>query len=93
MHSKQTGKQIITLKSLIEEYPIPSDYRQHPGCLGNRLTGMIPIEQYLYQEKEITAARKAVGKVRVIYRGPRWFRYEQDTRRNDATGVVLYKRK
>ena len=58
------------IQKLIEQFPIPADFRPNPGCMNNKLTGNIPIEFFLQHESDITAARKEFGaKIRVVYRG------------------------
>jgi hypothetical protein len=63
-----------------------------PGCMNKPLTGRVPIAYFNEHEAEIRAARKAAGKTRVVFRGPRPSRYAQDTLRKDAEFAVIYSR-
>ena len=83
---------MMTLTQLTQQFPTVPLRHNMPGCMNKPLTGRIPIAYFSEHEAEIRAARKAVGKTRVVFRGPRPSRYAQDTMREDAEFAVIYSR-
>jgi hypothetical protein len=83
---------MLTLMQLTEKFPTVPLRHNMPGCMNKPITGRIPIAYFTEHEAEIRAARKAEGKTRVVFRGPRPSQYAQDTRREDAVSAVIYSR-
>ena len=83
---------MMTLTQLADKFPLTPLRHNPPGCMAQRLTGRIPIAYFSEHEAEIRAARKVVGKTRVVFRGPRPSQYAQDTLREDAEFAVIYSR-
>ena len=82
----------MTLTQLTALYPTTPLRHSQSGCMNKPLTGRIPIAYFTEHEAEIRAARKAVGKTRVVFRGPRPSQYAQDTLRKAAVSAVIYSR-
>lgn len=83
---------MMTLTQLADKFPLTPLRHNPSGCVAQRLTGRIPMEYFVQHEEEIRAARKAHGKTRVVFRGPRPSQYAQDTLRKDAVSAVIYSR-
>jgi hypothetical protein len=74
----------ITLATLRQKFP----------RTGNALcaaTGYIPMDYFNANEREIRAAMRATGSMRVWYRGPRGRNGASATLRSRATHAVLYR--